>query len=141
MVDTMKSDAPFASEAAEKAFQSAVKAGAKINRDQFRAALQTFTTEEAASKKRYDEWSAEQAAEKAKEEAKKWFPISKKPKKPGAYNTAKRGTVHLGFAMGWWTGKEWHAYKDWGDYSKNPTEFLWRGQGPKNTDPIDDVPK
>jgi hypothetical protein len=52
---------PFASGPAEEAYQAAVKAGAKITRDQMRVALGAFLVADYRSEKQYQKWRAEQA--------------------------------------------------------------------------------
>jgi hypothetical protein len=44
---------PFASEPAEKAYESLLKTGVKCTRDQFREALKTFTLEQELSRKKW----------------------------------------------------------------------------------------
>jgi hypothetical protein len=57
-----------------------------------------------------------------------WFPKDEKPKKVGVYHTSYIRCYKLGGAYGYWNGRNWEAYKRWGDYRK-AEGFLWHGIG------------
>lgn len=73
--------------------------------------------------------------DEAKQASKAWFPKTKKPIKPGIYHTSKASIAHLGGALGYWNGKRWEKYEDWGDYLKEE-DFIWQGDGQKRLSPV-----
>ncbi len=128
----MKKDLPFASDAAEAAYQAGRQSGARVTRDHVRNMLQAFQFKMDEAAKNRETMLAERAAE----EAAKWFPKAKSPKKKGVYRTSRAAFAHTGGARGFWDGIKWRAHENWGDYS-GCNDMVWLGVGPKNLDPIE----
>lgn len=57
-----------------------------------------------------------------------WRPVSKKPRKPGVYQTSRADIVSFGGSYGRWDGQRWQPYEQWGDYSR-ASNMVWAPKG------------